>query len=93
MNFCVDELWEQAAAMHEVIVPLAASLVESEPRVALDMYSCLGIALQNVAPCKQEAEEAMPLWSDSIVMQQRARDVARRSLVSFPFQACMLLPR
>jgi len=80
MNFCADELWEQAATMRDVIVPLAASLVESEPRVALDMYSSLGIALENVARRKQDEEEASLLWAESIVMQQRARDVARRSL-------------
>lgn len=87
LRLCQEEEWENAAAMHGRMVPVAAKLAESEPRMALSIYGNLGFALESLAEDMEDSDKGTSLWIDAIGMHLRARAIACRSiahaLVSF----------
>ena len=78
LRLCQDEEWEKAAAKHGRMMPLAAKLEESHPRMASSIYGNLGFALESLAEDMEDPANSLPLWMEAINMHQSARAIACR---------------
>ena len=79
LRLCQDEEWNRAASMHGRMVPVAAKLAESEPRMASSIYGNLGFALESLAEEVENPADGLTLWMEAITMHQSARSIACRS--------------
>jgi tetratricopeptide (TPR) repeat protein len=80
LRLCQNEEWKTAASMHGRMVPVAAKLAESEPRMASSIYGNLGFALESLAEEVENPADGLTLWMEAITMHQRARSIACRSV-------------